>query len=247
MEEKIISALKDFELTDYEARVYYAVCISETASATELSKLSKVPRARIYDILSTLARKGWVNILEETPTRYTPSNFNIIKKKLDEEENKLKKSKIIILEEIEAYSKSDEEVISEAAQELISGKENVIKLIKKFVSKAKSEIMLNYLSTFLLEELIPSIEQAKRRKVNIKIILSLKQKLPTLRSMKKLAEIRRCLEENPKHGCLLVDKKYYMNIFEEGDKINAVVLYYKKCILCLSAWLNRIWDESKKI
>jgi len=247
MEKKIINALKDFGLTDYEARVYYSVCISETASATELSKLSKVPRARIYDILSALARKGWVNILEGTPTKYQPANFNAIKKKLEEKENKLKKSKTIVLEEIEAYSKSDEEVISEAAQELILEKEKVINLAKRYISKAKSKIILNYLSTSLLENLIPDLEYAKRKKVNIRIILSSKQKVPILRSMKKLGEIRRGSEEKPKHGGLLVDRKYYMNVFENGDEINAVVLYYRKCIFCLSAWLNRVWEESRKI
>ncbi len=247
MEENILNALKTFGLTDYEAKVYYAVCVSETSSATDLSKLSKVPRARIYDILSTLARKDWVIILEERPVRYKPANFNIIKKKLEEKENKLKKAKSEILEEIEAHSKKDEEIISEAAQELISGKENVLKLIKTFISKAKSEIILNYISTSLLEKLIPELESAKRKKVTVKVILSSKQKVTSLRSIKKAFEVRRGIEEKPAHGNLLVDKKYYTNLFETKDAINAVAIYYKKCIFCLSAWLNREWEESRKI
>ncbi|MCK4730233.1 MAG: TrmB family transcriptional regulator [Candidatus Aenigmarchaeota archaeon] len=246
MEENILNALKTFGLTDYEAKVYYAVCVSETSSATDLSKLSKVPRARIYDILSTLARKGWVNILEERPVRYKPTNFNIIKKKLEEEENKLKKAKTEILEEIEAHSKKDKDVISEAAQELISGKEDVLKLIKTFISKAKSEITLNYVSTFLLDKLIPDLEYAKRKKIKIKIILSSNQKVPALRTLKKISEVNRGIKE-PTHGNLLVDKKYYANLFETKDNIHAVAIYYKKCIFCLSAWLNREWEESRKI
>jgi len=139
------------------------------------------------------------------------------------------------------------EITEEAAQELILEKEKVINLAKRYISKAKSKIILNYLSTSLLENLIPDLEYAKRKKVNIRIILSSKQKVPILRSMKKLGEIRRGSEEKPKHGGLLVDRKYYMNVFENGDEINAVVLYYRKCIFCLSAWLNRVWEESRKI
>ncbi|MCD6092538.1 MAG: TrmB family transcriptional regulator [Candidatus Aenigmarchaeota archaeon] len=248
MEEKIINALKDFGLTDYEARVYYAVCISKIAPATELSKLSEVPRARIYDILSTLARKGWVNILEGTPTKYTSSNFNIIKKKVEEKENKLKKSKTVILEEIEAYSKGDEEVMSEAAQELILGKENVMKVITNLIQTSKSEIVINYFSDRLLNNLFSFLKDAKKRGVGVKIILNSKQKFTTnIRKMKKLFKMRKGVEGKPKHGGLLIDKRHYLNIFESKNDINAVAVYYKKCILCLNAWLNRVWEESEKI
>ncbi|MEA2004113.1 MAG: helix-turn-helix domain-containing protein, partial [archaeon] len=72
MEQEIIRSLKEFGLTDYEARVYYGACIADIAGATELSKISEVPRARIYDVLSTLARKGWINIIDGKPTKYQP-------------------------------------------------------------------------------------------------------------------------------------------------------------------------------
>ena len=108
MEQKIIESLKAFGLTDYEARVYYGACIANIAGATEISKISKVPRARIYDILSTLSRKGWINIIDGKPTKYQPQDYNVIKVKLEDEEKRLKKSKTAILEEIISYSKNYE-------------------------------------------------------------------------------------------------------------------------------------------
>jgi len=247
MEQKIINALKEFGLTDYEARVYYSACIAETAGATELSKLSEVPRARIYDILSTLARKGWINIVYGKPTRYRPADFTSIKKKLEDEEKRLKKSKTEILEEIISYSNKEEEATSEAAQDLMLGKEKVLKTIQNWIAASRSDIMIIYFSDAMLKELFTSLESKSRQGVKISIILRLGQKIENPRKMRRLFNIRRGDEKNPKHGCIMVDKKYYQNVFEKEDDINSVMLHYGKCVLCINAWLNRLWEESEKV
>jgi len=45
-------------LTEYESKAYLAMLQKQSSSASELSKLSGVPRTRIYDILDRLARSG---------------------------------------------------------------------------------------------------------------------------------------------------------------------------------------------
>ncbi len=45
-------------LTEYESKAYLAMLRKQSSSASELSKLSGVPRTRIYDILDRLARSG---------------------------------------------------------------------------------------------------------------------------------------------------------------------------------------------
>jgi HTH-type transcriptional regulator, sugar sensing transcriptional regulator len=45
-------------LTEYESKAYLAMLQKQSSSASELSKLSGVPRTRIYDILDRLARNG---------------------------------------------------------------------------------------------------------------------------------------------------------------------------------------------
>ncbi len=247
MEQKIINALKEFGLTGYEARVYYSTCIAETAGATELSKLSEVPRARIYDILSTLARKGWINIVYGKPTKYRPTDFTAIKKKLEDEEKRLKKSKTEILEEIISYSNKEDEATSEAAQDLILSKEKVLRAIQNWIAASESDIMIIYFSDALLKELLSSLESKSKQGVKINIIMRLGQVMANPRKMRRLFNIRRGDEKNPKHGCLMVDKKYYQNVFEKEDDINSVVLHYSKCVLCINAWLNRLWEESEKV
>lgn len=45
-------------LTEYESKVYLAMLEKHSSTASELSKLSGVPRTRIYDILDRMARSG---------------------------------------------------------------------------------------------------------------------------------------------------------------------------------------------
>jgi sugar-specific transcriptional regulator TrmB len=247
MEEKIISALKRFGLTDYESRAYYAVCVSGKASATEISRLSKVPRARIYDVLSTLSRKGWIEFLEGRPAQYRIKPYLDVKKRIEREEDNIKVAKETLLEEIEAYSKKDGDVSSEGEEELILGRKKALPMIKGHILKAKSEIMLGYLSTSLLKELEPLLAIPHRKGVRIRIVLNSKQKLPNLRTIKKMAEVGRGLDKQPENGNLLVDKNVCINIFETEADLNAVAIYYTKCIFCINAWLDRIWKESKEI
>ena len=247
MEHEIIRSLKEFGLTDYEARVYYGACIADIAGATELSKISEVPRARIYDILSTLARKGWINIIDGKPTKYQAQNYKIIKEKLESEEKRLKKSKTAILEEVISYSKNYENEDSEASQELILGKKDVLSKMRKWIAASKTNILILYFSDILIEELYADLERCGKRGIKIDIILNSEQQFRKTKKSKKLFNVRRGDEKYPKHGNFIVDKKYYLNIFEKNDDINAVQIYYNKCVLCINAWLNRFWEECTKV
>lgn len=63
--------LTDLGLTGYEARVYLALINRDRYTAAQLARESKVPRQRIYDVLSGLTERGLVRPLAGTVTRYT--------------------------------------------------------------------------------------------------------------------------------------------------------------------------------
>ncbi|MCS7132516.1 MAG: hypothetical protein N3F65_01670 [Nitrososphaeria archaeon] len=56
----VIEALKKLGLTDYEARAYVAVVELGEAEASEVAMRSGVPRTRIYDVLSRLENRGFI-------------------------------------------------------------------------------------------------------------------------------------------------------------------------------------------
>lgn len=56
--EQVKYQLMDLGLTDYESKGYTSLLEKQTLTATELSRLSLIPRTRIYEILQKLIEKG---------------------------------------------------------------------------------------------------------------------------------------------------------------------------------------------
>jgi sugar-specific transcriptional regulator TrmB len=63
--------LTDLGLTGYEARVYLALVNRNRYTAAQLARESRVPRQRVYDVLSGLTERGLVRALPGQVTRYT--------------------------------------------------------------------------------------------------------------------------------------------------------------------------------
>lgn len=63
--------LTELGLTGYEARVYLALVNRSRYTAAQVARESRVPRQRIYDVLSSLTERGLVRALPGQVTRYT--------------------------------------------------------------------------------------------------------------------------------------------------------------------------------
>lgn len=65
--EKLIKTLKSLGLTQYEAQAYVALTRLPRATALEVSQHSGVPKAKVYEALSSLAERGFVDMAPGTP------------------------------------------------------------------------------------------------------------------------------------------------------------------------------------
>jgi len=66
----VLDALKQIGLNLYERKLWVALLSRGTATAGELSSLSKVPHSRTYDVLESLAEKGFVMAQTSKPLKY---------------------------------------------------------------------------------------------------------------------------------------------------------------------------------
>ncbi|MBU5557910.1 MAG: helix-turn-helix domain-containing protein [Candidatus Aenigmatarchaeota archaeon] len=66
----VFDALKSIGLNLYERKLWVALLGRGTATAGELSSLAKVPHSRTYDVLESLAEKGFVLIQTTKPIKY---------------------------------------------------------------------------------------------------------------------------------------------------------------------------------
>ncbi len=69
-QQQMLDALKQIGLNLYERKLWVALLSRGTSTAGELSSLAKVPHSRTYDVLESLADKGFVMIQNAKPLRY---------------------------------------------------------------------------------------------------------------------------------------------------------------------------------
>ncbi len=70
LSEEAMDALKNIGLNLYERKLYAALLARGSATVGELSDMANVPRSRAYDVLESLAEKGFVVIQNTKPMRY---------------------------------------------------------------------------------------------------------------------------------------------------------------------------------
>jgi len=87
----VLDALKSIGLNLYERKLWVALLGRGNATAGDLSSLAKVPHSRTYDVLESLAEKGFVMIQTTKPIKYVaiaPSEaLERAKKKVNEDAN----------------------------------------------------------------------------------------------------------------------------------------------------------------
>lgn len=67
---EVMDALKGIGLNLYERKILLALLAKGIATAAEVSEISSVPRSRSYDVLQSLADKGFVMLQPSKPIKY---------------------------------------------------------------------------------------------------------------------------------------------------------------------------------
>jgi sugar-specific transcriptional regulator TrmB len=165
-----VTALKNLGLSDYEVKAYVANISLISATASEISLASNVPRSKIYEILKSLAKKDFVEIERGKPLKFNAippheiigksrKQFN---EKLNEAEDELN----------QIYEKQIPNV--PAPLWLIHGPEKILKKEVEIISRAKKSVYI--MAGLLFKDEIPdlkdSLDKAIKRGVHVKIILS---------------------------------------------------------------------------
>ena len=169
-EEGIIKMLQKLGLTKYESLAYITLLKLGTSKATDLTKESGIPHTRIYDVLSSLHRKGFVDIMHGTPRMYKPVNPELVFEKLKEEIiNDIKTIKGALLE---LYKSIHGEDIPEIWT--IHEFENTLERAEYIVRSARREVLINT----PLEFLTLLKEELRKRKNIVFVIVSNFDEIP---------------------------------------------------------------------
>jgi len=265
---RVMDALKNIGLNLYERKLWVALLARGTSTAGELSEIANVPRSRAYDVLQSLAEKGFVVVQSAKPIRYVAIAPNEAleraRKKMEEaitetiERIDSLKDSPIMKELNEIFSSGMKLVSPEDMTGALKGKYSVFQQLDtmfkdadKHISIATTPEGLNELFTNHLDVL----KKARERGVHIKIATSGTEKSSeAIKVLSSIAEIRNIdAKEVPIAGRFFIvdDKQFIFSLTDSKTHSTQDMALWSKSEHAagdvFSPLFKVVWNNSKPV
>ncbi len=237
MKESVVEKLKRVGLTEYEAKAYLCLLKNHLNSATKLSKKSGVPRTKIYSVLRSLQRKGWVKIYSGAPLLFRaidPSEvFDRIKRGY---EDFLESIKTTLGNEVGGMK--DKFVIKKFDLGLKGLKEEVRKAKTIWISNATADFLERIKDAFSVDAEIRVILFPRERKIKIENVQFKEAEVEIV-----------CIvrgKEVPSIS-LILDEERVFTVFQDPIDRNYIVdeMLYEDCNKCFLDWYTMSWSTTE--
>lgn len=141
-----IARLQRLGLNEQQARAYLALLDAPAATVHDLSKTSRVPRAKLYEVLESLNRKGLVDVLPETPQRFRANPVSALYdtrvEELRAEEAELKRTVSELAVQFTAQSPERGASSDSDFVHIAHGRTHFAVLARQLIDKAQSSLMI---------------------------------------------------------------------------------------------------------
>ncbi len=224
---EILDTLKGIGLNLYERKVFLALLAKGIASAAEVSEMANVPRSRSYDVLETLAEKGFVMVQPSKPIKYIalkPTDAiarvkeNITRKHemMIERLNRLKNSDV--LEKLEQIYQSGFNHLKPSEMiGTLKGRDTIDHQFRTMLKNAENKISIVTTEKGLkeLEKHIRFFRKANKKGVKIQILAPLKDR-EVVNILSEFAELKNT-EKNLGRFCMVDNKYLLMALTDDND------------------------------
>ncbi|MEN2975123.1 MAG: helix-turn-helix domain-containing protein [Candidatus Caldarchaeales archaeon] len=245
--EDLRRALHNLGLTDYEIKVYIALLEVGESTASKLSEIADVPYSKIYDVLESLERKGWIGTEGGRPAQYYP------------------KSPITALESsrmrLEREFKSNEEIIRSELFPIyegrgfrekhdiwiIRGEENILMKIKDLLVSCEKELLIAapLITKNLLTFFLPHLTYIFSRGGIVKIMLPNDVDYALIKKLTEVAELR--LKEQMFGGGIVADSREVILLLgdEKGEISFAIWSEHVGLAKFAKNYFEYLWKEAE--
>ena len=190
--EETKQVLRHLGLTSYEIAAYLFLLSTSPLTAEQVSKGAKLPYSKIYDVLTSLQAKGWLQVEDARPKRYSP------KPPSDALEATLLNMESSLFSGIaKARSELEPMYVSKELQErpdirIVRGTLNILVHVQETLNQSRSELMIATASPplALVELLLKSLRRLKETGVKISLIITEDVGSEILKSLFQFGEVR---------------------------------------------------------
>lgn len=163
MTSETIRRLMNLGLNQYEAQAYVGLVANPGTSGYEIAKTSDVPRSKIYEVLDSLARKGWATRgLVDGKETYNPFDFD---QRVDDFLKTIQDDAVVISDDLSRMAQSSPVDVVE----ILTDRKAIIASAKRTIRESKEILLLSGKSNYL-ESLQAEISDASKRGVSVYLI-----------------------------------------------------------------------------
>ncbi|MEM5836225.1 MAG: helix-turn-helix domain-containing protein [Candidatus Aenigmatarchaeota archaeon] len=265
---KTMEALRGIGLNLYERKLWVALLSRGISTAGELSTIANVPRSRTYDVLQSLADKGFVVIQSSKPLKYVAippeEALERAKAKIEEElKEKMErieelKSSPVMKELNEIFSHGLKIISPEEITGSLKGKYSLQQQLATMFRDASKQIAIVTTPEGLIElttNHLEALKKAKENGVSIKIATSGKEKASeAIKALSGIAEIRILDEKDidlAGRFCIVDDKQFLLSLTDTKVHSTQDMALWSKSEHAagniLSPLFKLVWQHSKPI
>jgi len=237
--EGVVEKLQRIGLTEYEAKAYLTLLRDHLNSASKLSEKSGVPRTKIYSVLESLERKGWIRIYSGIPLLFRAVEPREVFKKVKKDYEEFLGSIQTTLKE-EVREMKEKFMILKFDVGLESLKEEMRKAKTIWINNATTDFLKKVSDTFSKDAVVKALLFPRERKFGAKNVQFKEAEIEII-----------CIVRNKEvpSMAVILDESRTFTVFEDPVNHQYLVdeMLYDECSKCFVEWYNLGWDAAKEV
>lgn len=246
MSAKIRALLRRVGLTDYEANAYVILLEKGALTAKQISYGAQIPFSKVYQILNSLEKKGWIEVARKRPSKYFPKSpetaLKTAKNALENEwlqiEKTLNDELIPLYEKLKTREKYDIWILR--------GPSNIIPKFKEMAKKCRQEMLIAFpsITEEFLMEFYPLLYSFTGGDLQVRFMVSKGLDENVYKALSKIGEVRR--RTKMFGGGAISDSGEVLLLFsDERGEITSIWSDHPGLAGLAKDYFNYLWKESE--
>ena len=160
-----IEQLEQFGLSTYAARAFVALTTLKTGTARDVSRVSDVPRTRVYDAVDELQARGLADVQQSSPKEFWAISPETAGRKFEQDLTHRTSVLTTALDELEPVQRREEQ----RGVWTVDSKAAVTDRVVDFIGGADDEIVYMTVEEVLTEDVLDALSAAAERGVSISL------------------------------------------------------------------------------
>jgi sugar-specific transcriptional regulator TrmB len=239
--------LRELGLTQYETRAYLALVDKGVLTASQISEYAEVPYSKIYEVLASLERKGWVKAERGRPSKYYPKSpseaLEAAKLRLEEMTKSWEQA---ILSELQPlYEKRG--IREKPDIWILRGEFSILAKLKETLDKARKEVMIAApsLPKNLENTFVSMLTRLQNAGVDVFFMISREAKDWNLKKIANVAEVR--VRDQMFGGGVIVDSKEAMLFLGEEKPTLVIWSNHLGLVKFARDYFRYLWESSTTV